>query len=105
VLFDLSRETNALLSLETKFSIGSLSAIREVFRKFGGTVLGLITGESGVTSTDVQLEADLMKLLIEVRADVRTQKLWSLSDKIRDGLKNFGITLEDKKDGTGWRRG
>jgi cysteinyl-tRNA synthetase len=46
-----------------------------------------------------------MQLLIDVRTDVRAQKLWSLSDKIRDGLKKLSITVEDKKDGTGWRRG
>jgi len=57
------------------------------------------------TASDVKLESDLMQLLIEVRTEVRTQKLWSLSDRIRDGLKKLGISLEDKKDGTGWRRG
>jgi cysteinyl-tRNA synthetase len=105
VLFDLSRETNALLSLDSKFSVESLRAIDDMFRELGGTVLGLVAGESGATPSDVKLEADLMRLLIEVRTDVRMQKLWPLSDKIRDGLKKLGITLEDKKDGTGWRRG
>ncbi len=104
-LFDLSRETNALLSLDNKFSAKSLRAISDMFRELGGTVLGLITGDSSATASDVRLGADLMRLLMEVRTDVRTQKLWSLSDKIRDGLKKLGITLEDKKDGTGWRRG
>ena len=105
VLFDLSRETNALLSLDNKFSVGSLRAIDDMFRELGGTVLGLIGEESGVTASDVRLEADLMQLLIDVRTEVRTQKLWLLSDKIRDGLKKLGITPEDKKEGTGWRRG
>jgi cysteinyl-tRNA synthetase len=40
-----------------------------------------------------------------LRSEVRTQKLWGLSDKIRDGLKKIGIVLEDKKDGTVWRKG
>ena len=105
VLFDLSRETNALLSLDSKFSVSSLRAIDDVFQEFGGTVLGLLAVESGATAIDVKLEADLMQLLIDVRTDVRAQKLWSLSDKIRDGLKKIGVVLEDKKDGTGWRRG
>ncbi len=105
VLFDLSRETNALLSLDNRFSVGSLRSIDDMFRELGGTVLGLIGEESGATASDVEQEADLVQLLVEVRTDVRTQKLWSLSDKIRDGLKKLGITLEDKKEGTGWRRG
>jgi cysteinyl-tRNA synthetase len=44
-------------------------------------------------------------LLVEVRSEVRKQKLWPLSDLIRDKLKSLGVTLEDSKDGTNWRWG
>ena len=85
--------------------IKSLQAIDNLFRELAGTVLGIISSDPGaVQASDVKLEANLVQLLIDVRGEVRTQKLWSLSDKIRDGLKKLGITLEDKKDGTGWRR-
>ncbi len=106
VLFDLSREVNALLSLETKFTCSSLQKIEELFREFGGSILGIIPEASGpALSTDVKLESDLVQLLVDLRSEVRTQKLWGLSDKIRDGLKKIGIVLEDKKDGTVWRKG
>jgi len=36
---------------------------------------------------------------------VRKQKLWSLSDLIRDRLKELGVTIEDSKEGTSWRWG
>jgi cysteinyl-tRNA synthetase len=42
-------------------------------------------------------------LLVEVRGEVRKQKLWPLSDLIRDKLKEQGVTLEDSKEGTTWR--
>jgi len=45
-----------------------------------------------------------MDLIIALRQEVRAQKLWSLSDKIRDGLAKLGIILEDKKGGTSWKR-
>ncbi|MCX6134652.1 MAG: cysteine--tRNA ligase [Ignavibacteriales bacterium] len=106
VLFDLSRETNALLSLEEKFTIESLRRIEKFFMTFGGSVLGILSSQSAsLTSGDVALEADLTQLLVDLRTDVRAQKLWPLSDKIRDGLKKIGITIEDKKDGTVWRKG
>jgi cysteinyl-tRNA synthetase len=44
-----------------------------------------------------------INLLIEVRAEVRKQKLWALSDQIRDKLKELNVTIEDSKDGTTWR--
>ncbi|MFH1908438.1 MAG: cysteine--tRNA ligase, partial [Chloroflexota bacterium] len=44
-------------------------------------------------------------LLLEVRAELRKQKLWALSDTIRDRLKELDVTIEDSKDGTTWRWG
>ena len=46
-----------------------------------------------------------VNLLIEVRSEVRKQKLWTLSDLIRDKLKELGVVLEDSKEGTKWRWG
>ena len=45
-----------------------------------------------------------MDLIITVRAEVRKQKLWTLSDIIRDSLKRIGYTIEDRKDNTTWRK-
>ena len=42
-------------------------------------------------------------LLVEVRSEVRKQKLWQLSDLIRNRLKELGVTIEDTKEGTKWR--
>ena len=44
-----------------------------------------------------------IELLVEVRSEVRKQKLWQLSDLIRDKLKEQGVTIEDSKEGTKWR--
>ncbi len=42
-------------------------------------------------------------LLLEVRSEVRKQKLWALSDLIRDRLKELGVTVEDSREGSTWR--
>lgn len=105
VLFDLSRETNALLALDVKPSASSLQQIIEFFREYGGTVLGLVPDTMGSRGQSAALqENSLVDLLLDLRKEVRSQKLWSLSDLIRDGLKRLGIAVEDKKDGTVWRR-
>ena len=44
-------------------------------------------------------------LLVEVRSEVRKQKLWQLSDLIRNQLKERGVVIEDSKEGTKWRWG
>lgn len=41
-------------------------------------------------------------LLVSLRKDLREQKNWALSDKIRNELKALHVVLEDSKDGTTW---
>jgi cysteinyl-tRNA synthetase len=41
-------------------------------------------------------------LLVEVRTELRQHKLWDLSDQIRDRLEEFGVTVEDGKEGSTW---
>ena len=67
-------------------------------------MLGIIPDQIRFASSEVKTESTLMDLVIHIRAEVRKQKLWALSDIIRDGLKTIGFMIEDKKDGTTWRR-
>ncbi len=47
--------------------------------------------------------APYIALLVEIRTELRNQKLWALSDRIRDQLAELGVLLEDSKAGTTWR--
>jgi cysteinyl-tRNA synthetase len=50
---------------------------------------------------DAEVEA-----LIEARRAAKAAKNWPEADRVRDRLKELGIVLEDRKDGsTGWRKG
>ena len=71
---------------------------REAFNELTG-VLGLeLEEQSGRANT-----ADpFIDLLVSLRRDLRAEKNWALSDKLRDELKALGVTLEDSKDGTTW---
>jgi cysteinyl-tRNA synthetase len=103
VLFDLSKEINALMA-ENRASAEDFQSVNELFNELGGNVLGIIptTFESG--SSEKSIEDGLVNLILELRSEVRAQKLWPLSDKIRDGLNKIGIVVEDKKDGASWRK-
>jgi cysteinyl-tRNA synthetase len=52
-----------------------------------------------------KLVADLMRLLIDLRAEARKAKNFALGDQIRKRLSEMGVTLEDRPGGTGWRVG
>jgi cysteinyl-tRNA synthetase len=42
--------------------------------------------------------------LIEVRQLAREAKQFQIADRVRDRLTELGFVLEDRQDGTGWRR-
>jgi cysteinyl-tRNA synthetase len=65
------------------------------------SVLGLTLAKD---KNEDQAVDGFVDLLIEVRKELRVNKLWALSDRIRDRLAELGILLEDSKDGTGWHQ-
>ena len=77
-----------------------------------GTVLGLFAqgrrAGAAAGGADGKGEANtvnqLMDLLIKLRQEARAGKNFALADRVRDGLAAIGITLEDRADGTGWRK-
>jgi cysteinyl-tRNA synthetase len=66
-------------------------------------VLGLFLRPIESRGGDDQLVAQLMELIIAIRAAARKQKDFATSDRIRDGLAQIGIVLEDRKGETVWR--
>jgi len=67
-----------------------------------------LTGVLGLRLQEKQGSGDADKfidLLVEVRSEVRKQKLWQLSDLIRNKLQEQGVVIEDSKEGTKWRWG
>jgi cysteinyl-tRNA synthetase len=67
-----------------------------------------LTGVLGLRLQDKQGSGDadrFVDLLVEVRSEVRKQKLWATSDLIRKKLEELGVVIEDSKEGTKWRWG
>jgi len=75
-----------------------LSTAQLLLRKLAG-VLGLTLEKAEVSDHSVDSFVDL---LIEIRKDLRANKLWQLSDKVRDRLAELGVVLEDSLEGTSW---
>jgi cysteinyl-tRNA synthetase len=52
---------------------------------------------------DEGLLNSLMQIFIDLRADARKAKNFTMADQIRQRLASLGVTLEDRPGGTGWR--
>jgi len=75
-----------------------LKAGQDTLLELSGVLgLQLQAGETGQQAADPFID-----LLVEVRGEIRRQKLWALSDQIRDKLTALGVVIEDSKEGSTW---
>ena len=79
------------------------SALKQLFDEVVGGVLGLLDEEAagGSGKAEKALEG-VMELVLEDRRKARAEKNWAESDRIRDLLASYGITVKDTKDGATW---
>ena len=106
-LHELAGQVNALVEshgLEKSRDADLLSAVVAATSelKFLGNLLGLF--RVAAVKVDDGLTEQLMQLLIKLRAEARKSKNFAIADGIRAGLTEIGVTLEDRADGTGWRK-
>ena len=91
VMHELIRESNS------RNEFGALEILLDFDR-----VLGLKLKEA-IKSEEDALEPEYAALIAE-REKARAEKNWARADEIRKQLAEAGIILEDRSDGTIWRR-
>jgi cysteinyl-tRNA synthetase len=97
-LFEAVRRINLVNDGKDTLSAADRDLLKKELSAFVLDVLGL---NVGVANSDSKL-APVMDLVLELRQQARTNKDWTTSDKIRDGLAAAGITVKDSKEGTTW---
>ncbi len=95
-LFELVRLVNT--ARDAGATDAELKPAQDTLRTLTG-VFGLRLGEKKASGGDAD---KFILLLVDVRTEARKQKLWAMSDLIRDRLKEMGVAIEDGKDGTTW---
>ena len=101
-LFDAVRIINSVSDGKDTISPEDLETLKRVFRNFVEEIFGL---KSEVASEGTQTETllhGIMKLLLEIRQQVKDQKDYATSDKIRDQLASLKIAVKDSKEGATW---
>jgi cysteinyl-tRNA synthetase len=96
-LFELVRSINQ--ARDSGASNDDLRKPQDILKELAG-VLGLALDEKQLKSQDA---VPFIELLITIRKDLRQAEQWGLADRVRDGLEELGIIIEDSKAGTTWR--
>ena len=78
------------------------AALHKLFDEVVGGVLGLKDEEAGASNKAQKALEGVMQLVLESRKKAREEKNWAESDRIRDLLASFGITVKDTKEGATW---
>lgn len=98
-LFDATRHVHQLLA-EPAANEADIAAGAH-FLRFGlEEILGVPAAEEA--SSDDELLAGVLNMLIEIRNEARKARNFALSDTLRDRLGALGIRIEDGPDGTHW---
>ena len=95
VVFDLVRDLNRRID-DRVLSTADADRALAVIHSFD-EVLGVLP------ATDEDLDEESRRMLDE-RATARANRDWAASDRLRDGLADRGIAVEDTRDGQRWRR-
>ena len=96
-LFDLVRAIN------TARDAGAAAAILEPAQSLLSKLMAVL-GLRSEKPVEQGAEAEpFINLLLEVRQELRKQKLWALSDLVRNRLNEIGVLIEDSKEGATWR--
>jgi cysteinyl-tRNA synthetase len=110
VLHELAGATNSFLEQNRAEAnrqedvLTAAAAAAQTIRHLG-QILGLFRSRAGQPQQKEPGTIDqLMSLLIQLRNDARASKNFPMADAVRNGLKQIGITLEDRPEGTAWRK-
>jgi len=99
-LFEGVKFINSVADGTEKIDGPGLESLKQLFNTFVFKILGLKDETTG--KNDEKLTGELMKIIIDLRQSAKNNKDWTTSDKIRNELKNAGVTLKDTKDGADW---
>ncbi|TWT52216.1 Cysteine--tRNA ligase [Thalassoglobus neptunius] len=111
ILFDMRRAINGFIQqqkLEESCSpeqSEQLTAMVTLLRELAQLVGVFQRPVEKSSGADDEFVNGLMDLVLDIRQQARTDKNWTVADKIRDALKELNVEVEDGKEGVRWSRG
>ena len=95
-LFEAAKIINGAADGKVKLTQADIDELKGVFDTFLFDILGM---KDETSSDNTALIDGLMHIILDIRAAAKANKDWTTSDKIRDALKEAGVTVKDGKDG------
>ncbi len=97
-IFTVVKNVNRMISDRSMTKAGAQAVLELLDSE--NEILGILPEKS---EGDSGLDA-AMEILVDLRKELRSRKMYDLADMIRDRLKDAGFALEDSSDGAKWKR-
>ena len=100
-MFSLAKEINVYVAGNNAPDKDNFAEVMKIYADMA-EILGIF--EQGAKKAEDGLTETLMEFILNLRAEAKKEKNYALADKIRDGLKELGVIVEDTKSGAKWKR-
>ena len=102
-IFDMVKAINIYADKNSDIETETKKKIYEIMKTLIEDILGIKVEIERKRSEEKDLVNGLMRIVLEVREEMRRRKEWKIADEIREKLKNLGFIIEDSPQGTRWR--
>ncbi|MCW3083407.1 MAG: cysS [Bacteroidetes bacterium] len=99
-LFEGARIINSVNDSKETITADDLATLKSMMHSFVFDVLGLKSEQSN-SGNDTALKG-VMEVILDIRKDAKERKDFAASDKLRNDLAKYKITIKDTKDGVTW---
>ena len=98
-LFEAVKIINNASDKRTNLTQNDIDSLKDLFQTWLVDILGIIPN---IREDHSRLLDGVLKIILDLRLQARSNKDWATSDKLRDELADLGITIKDSKDGSSW---
>jgi cysteinyl-tRNA synthetase len=102
-LFDLAKSLYGYIEGNSEIETDAKKEVSGTFRELLD-VLGIEPSSAELETEQAKLADNLVQLVVDLRKELKDRKEWDVADKVRRGLQDIGIELEDTPEGTRWKR-
>jgi cysteinyl-tRNA synthetase len=102
-LFSIAKAVNSFIDNGHEIEASTKAEVSQSFRELLD-VLGIKVHEAEKGTGLSKLVNGLVGFVVDLRNELRDRNDWETADKLRKGLQNLDVELEDTPDGTKWRK-
>jgi cysteinyl-tRNA synthetase len=93
-------QINNLAEGRESITAKELDQLKGLYHSWVNTVLGLAMPDESEKAKEIT--GGVIKLILELRDEAKSNRDFETADRIRHGLTNLGITVKDRKNGADW---